>query len=1115
MAMLKALIRRFWKPLLASCATCALGIAVLAGLSGGCLSIETSTYDYVDKYRYYDACITIETTTEDQAPALKALDGVAHAESRMVANTVMLSPSERHLSVRALTYTPHDWQRFVVWQEVDAKGQDAVSLEYDFAMDNGISAGDEVRIRVGDEYRSYVVKSLVSTPETLSVRAYDNVSTLNSDFGYVYVPISLVAKEPNAEQEKAQKELDERGDELDKTQDTAQQTYDKVLQELNAAQSQLDLQMGEAQSALAQVDALGGELDKKEAIARRALKDLNDAQSALESNRETLVDKREGLVAAQAELENAVARLEEAQQALAQIDSGLSSVVWIRDTLTSGTVANAAAQLSGMNPNTNLGDLLSWRFAGALLALWNRYSGVLSPYLGGVGEVNTVGDLLSAYYTVLGNVNASVSELEANRAAITNELASYGISEGEIGSAIQQQRASLEKASEGLSQVDAALAEIDQNLPQLAEKQEQLDAALDQIYAARAQLQSAQAQAVEGQGLLNDLQAQLNARRQQASGEWAKSMSEFSGLGEELRRAMEEMGEWRGYQVFHNQYLLWFEDGADPWMTLAAAEAALKPTEIKSSFVFEDSAVKNRLDSNFVPLRTLSYFVPTVFFGVVLIVVFLFMSLIVRHSRTDIGILRALGKSTAQVRGIFCALGLLVTACAVPLGIAIGWGVMRYISEYFADFFRLPTHVSILDGKMLATSIVLSILVVQLATLVGTSLVSNIEPSEAISRALPAATSIPRVVQRLTSRLDELSKFSVLSLLRNPLRVCFSVVCMAASVAMVLSAQSFLTSKDHLVYEEFTQRLRYDCQIFLTDEPSEELLDLLKGLDYVSDVEVLGFYSSEVSNGTKSEKASVNALERGSDLVGIYDERDRRLDVPEEGIILERHLADSLGVGVGDTVYVDSIPYEIQALSDQGTHRIQYLSLEQAEPLGSGDLGCVIFNIAHDDQQRLLAKLTERDDFVFAVFTDVLYESNVRLHATYDVSAWILTSFAVVIGALVIFNVTQTNLLERKRELCVLRTLGFDSRRLSVAMFAQTLLHVGLSLVLGLPLGKLIAEQAFLRISSPDRSFEYANGVREYLITAAIVLAYAAVTHLLAMRTMRSWDINEGVRDKE
>jgi ABC-type antimicrobial peptide transport system permease subunit len=226
-------------------------------------------------------------------------------------------------------------------------------------------------------------------------------------------------------------------------------------------------------------------------------------------------------------------------------------------------------------------------------------------------------------------------------------------------------------------------------------------------------------------------------------------------------------------------------------------------------------------------------------------------------------------------------------------------------------------------------------------------------------------------------------------------------------------------------------------------------------------------------------------------------------------------LGDSAKVNVGDTVLVQGVSLRVQALSHQDSNRVQYVSLKTMPALGASSIGCFLCRVDSADQQRLMEALSERDDYVLAVFTDVLRSSTERLHATYDMSAWILTSFAIVIGALVVFNVMQANMLERRRELCVLRTLGFSHRELSRSLLWQTVLYVAFACALGFPAGKLVALSALELISSPDRTFAYANDPVEYAITLAIVLLYAVASHVIAMRSMRAWDINEGVKDKE
>ena len=1294
--MVKALVRKFWKPLLAVLATCALGIAVMVGMSGGCLSLQRSTEDYLASHHYYDASITTEVTAENMVDDLLSVEGVSRVNARMVANTVMIGPSQRILSIRAMTYRPNDWQRFVVWDSVQAKGRDSVMLECEFAQDNGIKAGDEVRIRVDGSYRTYLVEALVTAPESLSMRALENQSPHNSDFGAVYVPVSLVARETNHEYEDAKQELEQRGSELGDAQVQARQTYDQALEDLRGARSELERRTQEAREALAMLAAARAALNEKEGDIHQGLAELASRESELDQARDRLEQVRAGLrealdeankamdalerqradiaaaiARAQAtieELPGRIAMLEQAQQALSDIDASVAEAKDLAKKLESDQIKLLMRILGEMDPDTKLSDLASdaaalddfralcekygfapnvsgtihemaesllraidtveadcqllrdpsmlelakriqqgdeaareskegkelartvQRYTGMpitedsmqlatercqqlldlvaqsdlrtwaeqLLALTDyTYEDWLNLLMGIDGyaeklraalgddypQIATTGQLVAAYDTLPKAIDSALAQLEAKRAQVVSELADAGIKEDELPHALEQLRAAKQEAQDGLAQLEAALSKIDEGLEELRAGKEDLDAnatqteggleqldsaardvdalqdqALDALASlddARSELDGQEAQAREGMAALNELSAQLASRRLDAESQWVQGLLDFSNLRYELERARAELGPWEGYEAFHNQFLIWFDEGADHDQTLAAACDALDSVGVKSSFSYEDSPVKTRLDDNVVPLRTLSYYIPALFFGIVLMVTFLFMSLMVRQSRANIGIMRALGKSVWQVRIPYCTIGLLVSIGAILPGLALGWAVVSYTAGYYSDFFKLPSFTSQFDGAMVAWALALTIVVVQAATIVGTTLIATIQPSEALSRTAPTLTRIPRAVHALTARLDELAKFGVLSLLRNPLRVGFSVVCVAASVAIIFAAQAFIASKNYLVHQEFDMRLAYDCQVFFSEDPDEQTLEELGELDYVRDLQRVGYYACTIYGNDSEQSATVDALPADSDLVGIYDAHGQRLAVPEHGIVLDDHLAAELGVGVGDTVMVQDAPLRVEALSHQDSNRVQYVSLETMSRLGEPSIGCIICRIDPADQQRLMRALSERDDYVLAVFTDVLRRSTERLHATYDLSAWILTIFAVIIGSLVVFNVMQANMLERKRELCVLRTLGFGHGELSRGLLWQTMLYVGLACAVGLPAGRLVALRALEIISTPDRTFAYASGPMEYAVTITIVLLLAVVSHMIAMRGMRAWDINEGVKDKE
>ena len=181
--------------------------------------------------------------------------------------------------------------------------------------------------------------------------------------------------------------------------------------------------------------------------------------------------------------------------------------------------------------------------------------------------------------------------------------------------------------------------------------------------------------------------------------------------------------------------------------------------------------------------------------------------------------------------------------------------------------------------------------------------------------------------------------------------------------------------------------------------------------------------------------------------------------MPEEGAVLDKQLAETLGARAGDTVRVDGVPLKIAAISDQSVGRTQSVSSTQAEALGKPALRSVICRVQEADEGKLMEFLIRREAYIYSVFTRMAYASYYAIFITYDVPASLVAGFAVLIGLVIVVNTGNTNLLEQKRQLSVLRALGFQQSQISRSWYVQSLLYFLFSLALGLPGGIVVAKK--------------------------------------------------------
>jgi len=1326
--MVKAIIKKYWKILLSMAVVCTLGIGILTGLSGSCISLRKSLDRYLKEYGYPDAVITTEVTYRTKAEELLKVEGIQSVDARAAGNAVILAPNGRMLTVRAFSFGENDHQKFVFWEKSDETFENGIYMERDFARDNRIRTGDEIHAWIEDEKRPYRVQAIVSMPEDLATSFDSHTTFLNSDFGYVYVPDALLKEEPNEYYDDTAEQIREKEQKLDTAEEEAKSFYldaihgidtleeelnqkisefsqkssemNRLLQEAGIKKEELTakrqelvnnrrkLQEKEAEVLAIEADLLDkeGQLEAMEKSIRDALKEADRAETKLLRKQKELNEKKEEVLKQREELAEALSKLREAKEGLQKIDEGLADAEAAEKRLNDKALVQAIAMmrkieydfsvdtvssaaeiilafvdlcrecgieididqpLSGMvqdlvrlmkqirddekilnDPSTpelvrkaidgdqevissreyaeirsavshyvpealNLGSeaegviseevyqkaltrvtklselietgnfreiieeiakCTDWtlRFALEEMTKLPEYAKELSDETG--MEVTTLKEMVTAYDEAMEKVISTIRELNRLRDEIIEQLEKEGISEDGIDEAIEKAESGVAEideglrkiddglqmirkalgfikskraeAGDGLRQIDAFLDQIADGLRQVAEGKEeiagyykQIEEGFLQIDDGLGQIQDAEAEITgglkEAQKQIEDGRKKIEDSRREAEDEWAKTLLEFADLRKEIESAREELGEFEGYQSLANQFLITFEEGADPDATLSRAEEALKDTVIKDSYTYENSGVKNRIDSNLDPVQDLSYFTPVIFYAVIMLVTFLFMSLLVRQCRREIGILRAIGFSRNEIRKTFCVIGAGVALAAFPAGILTGYVIIWLILNYFKNFFNMPSAVYHFDPLMVVLALAATVLAVEISTLIGTFLINRIQPAEAMSRRMSFDPGVPDALSRLTGKMNELTKFSIVSILRNKLRFVFTVLCVAASVAMIISSFSFIASKNYVAKQIVSDRIHYDARVYFTQSPDENKIRALNALPYVKDAEMMTVHYRDVTFGPNTLSLQINSLPAETTLISIFDERNRPIQVMENGIVLDRYSAEQLGASIGDTVMVEGVPLEITALSDQCADREQYVSRSTASKLGKETIGAVLLLFDADHESDLAEYLRRQDGYLYTFYTVVFIRSLNKINATYDLYAWTLIWFSILIGFVIVSNITQTNLLEQKKEICVLRTLGFTRGELSWNMFKQSLLQFLASIAIGLPAGVVIAKHALKLVSTQDRFFKYANGPLEFILTAMITLLYIVISHLVAMNVVHKWNLPENIKEKE
>jgi len=241
------------------------------------------------------------------------------------------------------------------------------------------------------------------------------------------------------------------------------------------------------------------------------------------------------------------------------------------------------------------------------------------------------------------------------------------------------------------------------------------------------------------------------------------------------------------------------------------------------------------------------------------------------------------------------------------------------------------------------------------------------------------------------------------------------------------------------------------------------------------------------TSGTNGEPLQVDAIGTGIDPELEYTIRrpliDRgRVVRADDEIVLAESVADQLGVGLDDTVLLtpkqNEQPIPLRVVGIQNQQTIQIVDKPTAEltlqtlaraRLGTARLHQVLIKLNPDADARAVAEaIDERlPEGLQAEPTELIttgIESN--LHAN-RLSYAIASILAFVAAAFIVLTGMTTSVLERRRELAIMRCIGAERLQLAGAQIGIGVFLGSAGAALGIPFGILLAY--ILTLLFPDR----------------------------------------------
>ncbi len=1123
----------------------AIGVAFFSGIRASEPDMRLSGDKYFDEKNLMDIqVISTLGLSERDVKALEAVEGIEKVEAGYSIDALCMK-EDSQAAVHVMSVLPS--LNMVTAEEGRLpKSWDECAVDADFLAESGYKIGEKIHLTSGKEDSitdtlktdTFTIVGTVSSPCYISFgRGSTNIGT-GSVSGFISVPeesfkldvyteiyaavdgakdftaftdeyeecVSAVLKNVEAIKEERQKMrrqeiVDEAESELDEAREKLEDAKKEAEEELGDAKKELDDGWQQLNDGKAKISASWTELENSRAA-------LISGQEELNVNRRTVEDSQAELNSKQAELNAQLKELNTQQELLdaekipleeqqAQVDNLRELLNQKQTELDQAKVSIVQLQSDNEGLNTEITEITASGegLQAELTAMQNELNG-LDPSLPEQAErieelntliadnINKISDVqikLEEVYTQFATNQAIIDmmqqEVEKGQAELTAgqqqidegqaELDKYWAKVNDAQQILSDGRAEL---TAGQQQIDEGQAQLDAAWVQLESAQAEINSGWVQLTDGQNQLASAEAEIVENEKKLADGQKEYDEGRLEADAKIADAEAEIKDAEDEISKI--ENAKWYIYDRDNLNDYTGYGENADR-------------------------------------MRAIGEVFPVLFFLVAALISLTTMTRMVEEQRTQIGTMKALGYNRFSIAGKYIGYAFLATVAGCILGILFGEKVFPYIIIYaygimyqHMDTYVIPYNIQYA---------LLAALAAMACTLLATVFSCYKELREQAAELMrpPTPKQGKRVllerVPFIWGRLSFTWKSTIRNLVRYKKRFFMTIFGIGGCMALLLVGFGLKDSIFDIGLLQYHELQLYDGNMILNeDAEKEEQEQAIRVLEQDSRVEATAVnFLKQVKVGADKTWKDVylnvaEDTEGFSEFIVFRNRRTKEIyTLDDEGVILTEKMAKELDVEPGDTIYIKDdvkgeIPYTISAVCENYMQHFLYMTSDGYKR-GYGNepkYNSVYYSVKDGEEDTI--KSVGEDVIKEEGALSVSYASGIEAQlddmlGSLNIVIVVLVISAGMLAFVVLYNLNNINITERKRELATLKVLGFYPLEVAEYVYRENIILTILGGFFGIVCGKLLHRFIIVTVEIESamfgRNIDFSSFIYGFLIT--------------------------------
>jgi putative ABC transport system permease protein len=533
---------------------------------------------------------------------------------------------------------------------------------------------------------------------------------------------------------------------------------------------------------------------------------------------------------------------------------------------------------------------------------------------------------------------------------------------------------------------------------------------------------------------------------------------------------------------------------------------------------------------------------PFIFFLVAALVALTTMTRMVEEERQLIGTFKALGYSRARITSKYIIYAALAGVAGSIVGIlALGKILPFVIHKAYSIIYFVPLGSLPIDLKISFAAAGLG---------VGVTLLATIAAAYAALRERPATLMLPKTpkagkrillerIKPLWRKLSFSNKVTCRNMFRYKKRLFMTIIGIAGCTALLLTGLGLNDSINDIIDNQFGPILKYNVTVSADDDISKddkaELENLLSNKKFVQGYTWAASESMLVSPQDSSDVSVEVIIPKNEDEMKNFIHLQTRkskeeISLDNSGVVIVEKLANVLNVQVGDTIRLyeqDDIgnitntyyDFKISGICENYVSNYVYMSKAVYKSVFGKKPAYTKAYASMSEDENIRAEFSNEaraiDDVKTVHFNDETIDAYRSMLKSVGMVVAVLVVAAALLAFIVLYNLTNINITERKREIATLKVLGFLPGEVNGYIYREIAILSIIGALIGLVLGVFLESFVVVTTEVDQVMFGRLIHFPSFVISFALTLVFTNFVLFVMRHKLSSVDMVESLKSVE